>query len=174
MTYRKADKVLENINPHTKERKEHIEWEQQSRLAQTFIGLSLYDGILGDICNCKTARKMLSNISSIFRRRRLLNKMRPGLDSATVEIKSEERMLSYVNRVQELGSILKSMVVEIDDQEVDIAGLYGLPPSSGSIATTLDALSGDIETFTQDIENNLERRKSNLSSKNILLNCLTD
>lgn len=147
LTYREADEVAEKGNPHAKESEEHIEWNQRDKLARALIGLRLLQKVLKNLRNCRTAKQMLSNINSIFKCSTRLNKMRAPRGLHTVEMKSWETTLSYINRLQELGSILKSMEVKLGDQEVAMAVLCGLPLSYARIVTTLDALSGDSATF---------------------------
>ena len=59
-------------------------------------------------------------------------------------------MLTYVNRVRQMASILTSMEVHIDDKEMAMAVLNGLPPRYGAIITALDAIGDEDPSFTLD------------------------
>ena len=68
----------------------------------------------------------------------------------TVTMQEGEKVLTYVNRVQNLASILKSMGVEISDKEMGMAVLNGLPPKYDSLIVALDALGSENRIFTLD------------------------
>ncbi len=55
-------------------------------------------------------------------------------------------MLVYINRVRKMASTLQSMDVTIDDKEMAMAVLNGLPPRFETIITALDAI-GDDDAF---------------------------
>ncbi len=46
-----------------------------------------------------------------------------------------------------MASVLKSMEVTIDDKEMAMAVLNGLPPRFGTIITALDAIGDDDPSF---------------------------
>jgi len=62
-----------------------------------------------------------------------------------------EKMLTYLNRVKQLAAILKSRSVEIDDKEMAMAALNGLPASYESLIVALDALGSDEKCFTFEL-----------------------
>ncbi len=49
-----------------------------------------------------------------------------------------------------MASVLQSMGVIIDDKEMAMAVLNGLPPRFGTIITALDAIGDDDPSFTFD------------------------
>ncbi len=53
---------------------------------------------------------------------------------------ADERILAYTKRIRQLASTLKSMGVEIDDKEVAMAVLKGLPERFNNLISVLDAL----------------------------------
>lgn len=60
-------------------------------------------------------------------------------------------MPSLTNRIQQLGSTLKLMTVEIDSEELAVAFMYGLQLQYENIFTTIDALCEDSEIFTLEV-----------------------
>lgn len=76
--------------------------------------LSLAYEMLEHVRGANTAKQMLEDIHNVFQRRTHSNQMRARQNFYTVEIKAGDRMLSYTNKVQHLGSDLKSMHVDID------------------------------------------------------------
>ena len=61
---------------------------------------------------------------------------------------SGEKVLTYINLVKQLASILKSMDVLIGDKELAMAVLNGLPRNFESLIVALDALGNDDKAFT--------------------------
>lgn len=151
LTYREVDEVASQDNPHKSGTPEFKKWTQLDKQARALIGLSLSDEMLEHVRGASTAKQMLDDIHNVFQRHTLLNKLRARRNFYTVEMRAGERMLSYINRVQHLGSILKSMNVDIDGQEMAMAILNGLPEQYENIITALDALGDDIKTFTLDL-----------------------
>ncbi len=60
---------------------------------------------------------------------------------------ADGRILAYTNRIRQLASTLKSMGVEIDDKEMAMAVLNGLPKRFNNLISALDALGNENETF---------------------------
>ena len=87
---------------------------------------------------------------------------------------NDEKVLTNPNRVKQLAATLKSMGVEIDDQEVAMAMLNGLPSTCESLIVALDALGNEERVFTFDLvksrdlqqeQRTMERESSSLDSK---------
>lgn len=91
---------------------------------------------------------MLSSINNIFRPRTLLNKIWMRQDPHAVEMSAGERILSYINRVHELGTVLQSIDVSIHDKEIAMAVLWNLPPAYKSMETALEDLDRYSINFT--------------------------
>lgn len=94
---------------------------------------------------------MLSNTNNIIGRRTLLNQMRVRGDFYNEERRAGERMLSYINMIKKLGSMLKSMDTTVGNQEIAMVMLCVLLSTYNSIVTTLDALSGEHTIFAVDV-----------------------
>lgn len=85
-------------------------------------------------------------------------------------MKEGERKVPYINRVQEVGSVLRSPKVDLEDREITMKVLWELPSSYKDVVTTLDALSGSSATFTMVlIERQLlqEERRQNQEQKDV-------
>ncbi len=65
-------------------------------------------------------------------------------------MKSGEKMLVYINRVRQMASVLESMGVAIDDKEMAMAVLNGLPKRFETIITALDAIGDDDPSISFD------------------------
>lgn len=72
-----------------------------------------------------------------------------------------ERMLSYINRVQKLEQILKSMDVNIGGMKASMAILNGLSLQLKNFVSSLDALEDDSFVFSWDVPKVVFYRMSN-------------
>ena len=88
---------------------------------------------------CETAMDMWETILNVFERHTLLNKLAAQLHFVhTVAIQGNEKVLAYINPVKRLATRLKSMKVDIDDKEIAMAVLNGLPARFESLIVALD------------------------------------
>ena len=115
------------------------------------IGLSLSDDMLENVRECDTARAMCETILNVFERHTLLNKLRARREFYTVTMKPGEKVLPYMNRIRQLWATLKSMGVDVDEEEMAMAALNGLPGRYEYIITALDAVSDGESRFTYDL-----------------------
>lgn len=147
LAYREVDHVVSETNPHVDGSPEHSKWKQSDKVARAVIGLSLSDEMLNHVRGVTTAKDMLESIVNVFQRHTLLNKLRARREFYTATMHTGEKMLTYINRVCHLSTILKSMNVQIENEEVVMAVLNGLPKQYDNIITALDAL-GSESTFS--------------------------
>ena len=71
----------------------------------------------------------------------------PAINAA----RATARAASCKNRVKQLASTLKSMDCEVEDQELAMAALNGLPPTYEHLIVALDALGNDDKSFTFEL-----------------------
>eukprot|EP00171_Calliarthron_tuberculosum_P005101 IDg5101t1 len=71
-------------------------------------------------------------------------------DFYTASMRNGEKMMVYINRVRQMALTLESMNVTIDDKELAMAVLNGLPERYQSIITALDAIGDEDASFTFD------------------------
>ncbi len=65
-------------------------------------------------------------------------------------MREDGNILEFTNRIRQLASALKSMGVDIDDKEISMAVLNGLPERFNSLISALDALGNEDEAFSLD------------------------
>lgn len=97
------------------------------------------------------AKKMFENIHNFLQRHTLLYKLRAHRKIHTVEMRAGERVLSYIDRVQHLGSVLRSMDVDTDGGDMAMVILIGLPIQFEIVITALDAIGDENESFTLNL-----------------------
>ena len=92
---------------------------------------------------------MWKAILDVFEKHTLLNKLSARRNFYTAKMQESEGVLSFSNRIRQLASTLKSMKVNVDDEEMAMALLNGLPEKFDPLISALDAL-GDEKVFTFD------------------------
>lgn len=150
LMYRDVDHVVKTQDVPEQGSEEFHKWNQCDRTARAIIGLSLSDQLLEHVRDATTAKEMYDSIVNVFQRHTLLNKLRARREFYTASMKAGERVLVYINRVCNLSSTLKSMGVDVDDKELAMTVLNGLPSTYDYIITALDAV-GDDSKFTFDL-----------------------
>lgn len=150
--HREVDEMIDiNLCPRRLEDAEELtKWLRKDKLAHMTIGLTLSDEMLKNVQHTSTALEMWTEICNVHQRHTLLNKLAARRDFYTATMRSDERILSYINRVRQMASVLESMGVEIEDKELAMAVLNGLPDRYQPIITALDAIDDEDDSFTLD------------------------
>jgi hypothetical protein len=86
---------------------------------------------------------MWTALKKVFQRNSLLNKLAARRRFYTVSMLEDEGMLTYINRVRQIAEEFKSMDAKIDETEVSMAVLNGLPPKNDHLIVALDAFGDD-------------------------------
>ncbi|CDF33464.1 unnamed protein product [Chondrus crispus] len=110
-------------------------WIRGDAKAKAVIGLTLSDDYLQHVRGCSSAKETWEAILNVFERHTLLNKLSARRDFYTVSMLPSEKVLVFINRVKQLAARLQSMSVEIDDKEIAMAVLNGLPPRFDNLIT---------------------------------------
>ena len=115
-------------------------WKKKDKKARALIGLSLSDDQLDNVRECQTAKEMWIAIQNVFERHTLLNKLSARRKFYTASMKETETVLQFSNRISLLSLRLKAMEVKIDESEMAMALLNGLPDAFHPLISALDAL----------------------------------
>ena len=91
---------------------------------------------------------MWTLITDIYEKHTLLNKLAARRRFYTATMNDGEKVLSFAGRIRQLAATLKSMGVTIDDQEMAMALLNGLPDRFDGLISALDALDDNDKSFT--------------------------
>ncbi|CDF40831.1 unnamed protein product, partial [Chondrus crispus] len=153
--------------PSEERAEERKKWIRGDSKAKALIGLSLSDEHLEHVRDVDTAHEMWEAIVNVFERHTLLNKLAARREFYTVKMLSGEKVLAYINRVKQLAAILKSMSVNIDDKEMAMAVLNGLPARFEALIVALDALGNEEKIFSLDfVKSRLlqEEQRANMKS----------
>lgn len=136
--------VDDHIDSERPEDDDQIEaWRKKDKKAKALIGLSVSDQILEHIRHVDSAAGMWTAIKNIFERHTLLNKLSARRKFYTATKSEEETVLQFSNRIRQLASTLKSMNVTIEDNEMAMALLNGLPDPFDPLISALDAIGNE-------------------------------
>ena len=118
-------------------------WKKKDRKAQAVIGLTLSDDLLENVRDVASTKDMWQKICDIFERHTLLNKLSARKKFYTALKGENESAPQFSNRIRQLASTLKSMKVTVDESEMAMALLNGLPEAYDPLISALDALHGE-------------------------------
>lgn len=125
-------------------------WKKKDMKAQAVVGLTLPDELLENVREVKTAKEMWQSICDVFERHTLLNKLSARRKFYTATKQEEESVLQFSNRIRQLAATLKSMSVTVDESEMAMAMLNGLPDAYDPLISALDAIGGQDEKLEFD------------------------
>lgn len=113
---------------------------------------------------------MWDAVLNVFERHTLLNRHTARRKFYTVTMHDNEKVLAYINLVKQLAARLKCMDVDIDDKEMAMAVLNGLPEQFEGLIVALDALGNEEKTFTLDFVNSRllqEEQRADMKDKSL-------
>ena len=128
LALRDVDQYVFDEIPENATSDERRKWIRGDAKAMAVIGLTLSDDYLQHVRGCSSAKETWEAILNVFKRHTLLNKLAARRDFYTVSMLPLSSALVFINRVKQLAARLQSMSVEIDDKEIAMAVLNGLPP----------------------------------------------
>ena len=123
-------------------------WNKQDKKAKSLIALALSDPHLEQVQHAPSAKEMWQLISEIFEKHTLLNRLTTRRLFYTAKMNDNEKARLFAARIRQLASTLKSMNVEVKNNEMAMVLLRGLPNRFNGIISTLDAIADDEKTFT--------------------------
>ena len=135
-------------DPPDRESDSYSEWNKGDLKAKALIGLTLSDAHLEQVQHAGSAKEMWTLICDIFEKHTLLNKLAARRRFYTAKMHENEKLLAFAARVRQLAATLKSMSVTIEDSEMAMALLNGLPDRFDSLISALDASHTDDEDLT--------------------------
>eukprot|EP00171_Calliarthron_tuberculosum_P021821 IDg21821t1 len=147
LAWKELDEHIEDDSP-TRETSEFPTWCRRDKRAMVCIGLSLSDALLENVREASTAKEMWTLITNVFERHTLLNKLSARRKFYTATMLDGEKFLKYAIRIRQLATTLKNMGIDIDDNEMAMALLNGLPDRFDSIISVMDALGKEDKIFT--------------------------
>lgn len=135
-----SDHIVEGAAAPREEEKA-AEWSRNDSKARAVIGLTIPDEYLEMVRDCDTVLEMCMSIQNIFRRSTLLNQLHARRKFYSAKMGNGERVLSYISRVRQLASDVKSMGVIVNAQDVAMTLLSGLPKRYEHLIVAIDTVT---------------------------------
>lgn len=145
---RDLDDVITDPPPKDESTDEYKLWKKRDKKAKGIIALSISDDHLEQVQHADTAMEMWKFISDIFEKQTLLNKISARRRFYTAKMEENGKVRTFAARIRQLSSTLKSMNVDVNDNEMAMALLCGLPDRFDGLISALDALGDNEENFT--------------------------
>jgi len=158
------DMLDEDGKPTDSEDRELAFWKCRDTKASAIIGLTPGCGQLEHVWGFKTTAEMWSTLRGVFHRKSLMNKMKARREFCTVEMTVGEGMLGYINRVRNLGEILKAMGGEVTEMDVAMSVLNGLTSKYENLLVALDA-KGEDELSLDSVKSRLLQEERHPADK---------
>ena len=147
LAFREIDHLIEVGRPS--EQVDSEKWTKDDAKARAIIGLTLSDEHLEHIRDCTTASEMWSTITDLFQRKTLLNKLACRRKFYSAKMSDGEKAITFISRVRQLAADCRAMGVAIDDQEIAMTVLCGLPQKYEHLIVAIDAAAND-DTLSLD------------------------
>ena len=129
----------------------YAEWRKGDLKAKALIGLTLSDSYLEQVQHATTAKQMWMAICDFFKKHTLLNNLAARRRFYTAKMHENEKILASAARIRQMAATLKSMSVTLEDSEMAMALLNGLPDRFDSLISALDASHTDDKHLTFEL-----------------------
>ena len=141
------------------------EWKKKDAKAKAIIGLTLSDDHLDHVRGAETALEMWNSVVNIFQRRTLLNKLKARRNFYSAQMLDGEKVLTYINRVRQLASDLKSMDVEVEDEDIAMSVLCGLPGKFEHLIVAIDTVADNSKLSLDFVKSRLLQEEQRMDER---------
>ena len=140
-------------------------WKKQDAKARAIIGLTVSDEHLDHVRDTDSAADMWNAICDVFQRKTLLNRINARRSFYTAKMREDEKMLQFINRVRHLASDLMSMEVNVEEEDIAMAILCGLPERFEHLIVAIDTTIGDRELSLEFVKSRLLQEEQRMSDR---------
>ena len=130
-------------------------WVKNDLKAKAVIGLALSDEHLEHVRDCETAADTWKAVVDLFQRKTLLNKLTARRRFYSAKMADSEKALAFISRVRQLSADCKAMSVHIDDQDIAMTVLCGLPAKFEHLIVAIDAVADDTKLTMDFVKSRL-------------------
>jgi len=121
--------------------------QEQEQEAFSQIALTVSDGVIGHIRNCKTAHEAWVKICSVFEQKGLASQIFLRRKLVNMKFNESETMQSHINKVRELADQLDAIGDPVKDRDLAIIMLCSLPEQYNPLIISLESRSPEDITF---------------------------
>lgn len=141
------------------------EWRKGDAKAKATIGVTLSDEYLEYVRGCPSAVSMWKAISDLSQRWTLLNRLAAGRKFYIAQMLETERVMSYISRVRQLAADLKAVDTDVEDQELAMTVLCGLPSKFEHLIVAIDAVADDKTLTLEFVRSRLLQEEQRMSKR---------
>lgn len=140
LSYRELDDFIGIESKKPTDPVEAESWLRKDRKEMAITGISLSETHLNHVEGAINANQMWRSLMDIFERHNLLNKLTARRRFYIATMSETETVLAFTNQISQLGARLIAMGLIVEDQEMDMAALNGLPDKFDHLISALDTL----------------------------------
>ena len=133
--------------------------------ARAIIGLSISDDHLQLIGDCDSAAEQWKSILDLYQRKTLLNKVLIRRKFYSVKMATNEKVMPFISRVRQLAADCKAMDVPIDDTEMAMTVLCGLPSKFDNLIVAIDAATADTSLSMDFVKSRLLQEEQRMMDR---------
>ena len=122
---------------------EALVWDRKDRKAKAVICLALSDAQLMNVRSATSAVEVWTKLEALYEGKGLANRLFLRRRFFTISMAGGEAVLEYVNRVKELAGQLEAINAGLEEEDVVMTLLCGLPESYNSLITSLESRNED-------------------------------
>ena len=162
------EKYIESNLPMPESESKKVTWKRHNNKAMKIIIDSTKDHILPSIANLKTAFEMFSSIQNTFEINNTSRLLTLKQDLLYIKMKSGESITSYFLRITKLKDQLPTMQSQVNDKELSMIALRGLPLLWETFIQGLSSRP-ELPKFDQ-LKNECTQEESRLASRGLSSN----
>ena len=155
--------ILDSDKPE--DASELAQWKKNDAKAKAVIGLTLSNDLLEHVRGIETAYEMWEAITDLFQRRTLLNSLSARRRFYSVKMNDGEKALAYISRVRQLAADLKAMDVKVEDSDIAMTVLCGLPSKYEHLIVAIDAATGDSSLTMDFVKSRLLQEEQRMTDR---------
>ncbi len=148
LSIKELDEHLDDSSPPEENNPKYHEWKKKDKKARAFIGLTLSNRHFEQVQHASTAHAMWTSVCDIYEKHTLLNRLSARRRFYTAKMGETEKLLEFSGRIRQYASSLATMGVHVEDQDMAMTLLCGLPSQYDMLISALDAVSDDSQRFT--------------------------
>ena len=133
--------------------------------ARAIIGLSISDDDLQLIGDCDSAAEQWKCILDLYQRKTLLNKVLIHRKFYSVKMATNEMVMPFISRVRQIAADCKAMDVPIDDTEMEMTVLCGLPSKFDNLIVAIDAATADTSLSMDFVKSRLLQEEQRMMDR---------
>ena len=140
-------------------------WSKDDAKAKAIIGLSISDDHLQLTGDCESALELWKSIIDLYQRKTLLNKVLIRRKFYSVKMTDNEKVMPFISRVRQLAADCKAMDVPIDDTEMAMTMLCGLPSKYDNLIVAIDAATADTSLSMDFVKSRLLQEEQRMMDR---------